>query len=223
MHPTRLEKIVKHLVVLCDFDGTISKSDVTDALLAKFASPDWEEIEDSWQEGLITSRQCMTEQYALVKATEAELDGWLGTVEIDETFLDFVAFCRANGVALTIISDGFDFYIKRILARYGLGDIDLFSNHLEFRDGSIVTEFPHTNDACDTCGNCKTGIFHTVKTPANKVVYIGDGWSDRCVAHESDVIFAKHKLITYCHERGLDYTPYLTFADILTEMRSWKS
>jgi 2-hydroxy-3-keto-5-methylthiopentenyl-1-phosphate phosphatase len=144
---------MKHLVVLCDFDGTISKSDVTDALLAKFASPDWEEIESAWQEGLITSRECMSEQYALVKTTEQELDAWLDNVEIDETFLDFVAFCRENDVALTIISDGFDFYIKRILARYGLGDIDLYSNHLEFRDGSIVTEFPHTNDACDTCGN----------------------------------------------------------------------
>lgn len=212
---------MKHLVVLCDFDGTISKYDVTDALLEKFASPAWEEIETSWQEGLITSRECMAEQYGLVKTTEEELDAWLDTVEIDETFLEFAAFCRDNGVPLTIISDGFDFYIKRILARHGLGDVDVYSNHLEFRDGLIVTEFPHTNDECNACGNCKTGIFHTVKTPENKVVYIGDGWSDRCVAHESDVIFAKHKLITYCHERGLDYTPYSTFADVLAEVRSW--
>ncbi len=212
---------MKNIVVLCDFDGTISKHDVTDGLLERFASPDWEELEAAWTEGLITSRQCMAEQYALIKASEAELDAWLENVAIDETFLDFLAYCRANGIPLTIVSDGFDYYIERVLARHGITGVDVFSNHLEFQDDRIVTEFPHGSDECDTCGNCKTGIFHKVKTPENTVVYIGDGWSDRCIAHESDVIFAKHKLITYCSERGLDFTPYVTFADVVEEMRRW--
>lgn len=210
-----------HLVVLCDFDGTISSNDVTDALLEKFASPEWEEIETAWREGLINSRECMTEQYALVKATEDELNNFLDTVEIDPHFKDFTKFCGKSGYSLVIVSDGFDYYIERVLRNRGLAGIEVFSNHLEFKDGEIKTEFPHTSDECDACGNCKTSIFHRFKTPENKVVYVGDGWSDRCIAHESDVIFAKHKLIDYCHERGLAYTPYSTFADILAEMREW--
>ncbi len=210
-----------HTVILCDFDGTISKHDVTDALLEKFASPEWEEIEVSWREGLINSRECMAEQYALVRASQAELDAWLKTVAIDPHFKEFLDYCRTEDYPLTVVSDGFDYYIDRIFENYGIADVEVFSNHLEFKDGLIVTEFPHTNDECNTCGNCKTTIFHTFKTPANKIVYIGDGWSDRCIAHESDVIFAKHKLITYCHERGLEYTPYITFADIIEEMRTW--
>jgi 2-hydroxy-3-keto-5-methylthiopentenyl-1-phosphate phosphatase len=211
---------VKNIVVLCDFDGTISKHDVTDAILERFAPPDWEELEANWQEGLITSRQCMAEQYALIKAGEDEIDAFLDNVEIDPTFLDFLQYCRDSGYPLVIVSDGFDFYINRILSRYGISGVDVYSNHLEFKDGSIVTEFPHTNDECETCGNCKTSIFHKFKTPDNTVVYVGDGWSDRCIAHESDVIFAKHKLITYCSERGLDYTPYISFADILGQFRA---
>ena len=209
------------MVVLCDFDGTISHKDVTDALLEKFASPEWEEIETAWREGLINSRECMTEQYALVRATEGEMNSFLDAVEIDPHFKDFTEFCKKNGYPLVIISDGFDYYIERILHNRGLTGIEVFSNHLEFKNGEIKTEFPHTSDECDTCGNCKTSIFHRFKTPENKVVYVGDGWSDRCIAHESDVIFAKHKLIDYCHERGLLYTPYSTFADILAEMREW--
>jgi 2,3-diketo-5-methylthio-1-phosphopentane phosphatase len=212
---------VSKLVVLCDFDGTISLNDVTDALLEKFASPEWEEIETAWREGLINSRECMSEQYALVKATEDELNSFLDTVEIDQHFKEFAEFCGENGYPLVIVSDGFDYYIERILRNRGLAGIEVFSNHLEFKNGEIKTEFPHTSDECDTCGNCKTSIFHRFKTPENKVVYVGDGWSDRCIAHESDVIFAKHKLIDYCHERGLSYTPYSTFADILAEMREW--
>lgn len=212
---------MNHTAILCDFDGTISKHDVTDALLEKFASPEWEEIEAAWTEGLINSRECMTEQYALIRASEAELDAFLKTVEIDPHFKEFLAYCREQNYPVTVVSDGFDYYIDRIFAHHGIEGVNVFSNHLEFKDGLMVTEFPHTNDECNTCGNCKTTIYHTFKTPENKIVYIGDGWSDRCIAHESDVIFAKHKLITYCHERGLQYTPYTTFADIINEMRSW--
>lgn len=211
---------MKHIVVLVDFDGTISKHDVTDALLEHFASPEWEELETAWQEGLITSRQCMADQYALIKADEDEINAFLDGVEIDPTFIDFLEYCHQSGYPVTIVSDGFDFYINRILSRYGITDFDIYSNHLEFRDGNIITEFPHTNDECATCGNCKTSVFHTFKTPENTVVYVGDGWSDRCIAHESDVIFAKHKLITYCDEHGLDYTPYDSFADILDQMQA---
>ncbi len=212
----------QNIVILCDFDGTISTKDVTDALLEKFSSPEWEEIEEAWQEGLINSRECMAEQYALVRASEEEIDDFLATIEIDPHFPAFLTFCRENDHPLTIVSDGFDYYIERILKAKGVDDVDVYSNHLEWRDGAIITEFPHTSDECDTCGNCKTSIFHTLKTPENRIVYIGDGWSDRCIAHESDVIFAKHKLIAYCHERGLAYTPYTTFADIITEMQSWR-
>jgi 2-hydroxy-3-keto-5-methylthiopentenyl-1-phosphate phosphatase len=210
-----------HVIVLCDFDGTISSGDVTDKLLERFASPEWEEIEASWQEGLISSHECMSEQYALVRASQAEVDDFLNTVEIDPHFKEFLDYCRSENYPLTVVSDGFDYYIDKIFKNHGIEGVEVFSNHLEFADGLIRTEFPHTNDECKTCGNCKTSIFHTFKTPDNKIVYIGDGWSDRCIAHESDVIFAKHKLITYCHERGLTYTPYTTFADILEEMRTW--
>ena len=30
--------------IICDFDGTISLIDVTDSLLEKFATPEWEDI-----------------------------------------------------------------------------------------------------------------------------------------------------------------------------------
>jgi 2,3-diketo-5-methylthio-1-phosphopentane phosphatase len=212
----------EEIIVLCDFDGTISKHDVTDAILERFANPEWEEVEKAWAEGLITSRQCMSEQYGMIKADETELTAFLDKVEIDETFLNFLAFCRESGYPVTIVSDGFDFYIQKILARYGVKGIEVFSNHMSYVNGAIVTEFPHTNDECETCGNCKTSIYHSLKKPDNRIVYIGDGWSDRCIAHESDVIFAKHKLIAYCHERGLDYTPYTNFTDIRREMMSWK-
>lgn len=209
------------IIVLCDFDGTISKKDVTDTLLEKFANPEWEEIEEMWQEGLISSRECMARQYALVKASEEELVKFLEKMEIDPYFTQFIDLCRKKDYHLAVVSDGFDFYIDKILARHGANGLDVYANHLEFKNSEIKTHFPHVNEDCRTCGNCKTSFFHHFKKPGNKVVYIGDGWSDRCIAQESDIIFAKGKLATFCHENGISYIPYLTFADIIREMTSW--
>lgn len=209
------------IVVLCDFDGTISVKDVTDSLLERFANPEWEEIEEAWKEGLISSQECMAEQYGLIKASREELEVFLGKVEIDPYFPEFLRFCNRFKHRFAVVSDGFDFYIERILKRYGLQDVEVFANHLEWAEDGIKTFFPHTNDECPTCGNCKTNIFHSFKGPRNHVVYIGDGWSDRCIARESDTIFAKGKLIAFCHENSVPYIPYLTFADILKEMSAW--
>ena len=34
--------------VICDFDGTVTPFDVTDAILERFARPAWKTIEDEW-------------------------------------------------------------------------------------------------------------------------------------------------------------------------------
>lgn len=205
------------VVVLCDFDGTISVKDVTDSLLERFANPEWEQLEEDWQEGLISSHECMAGQYALIKADQEEVETFLDRVEIDPYFSQFVGHCKSKGFTLSIISDGFDFYIERILKNNGIESIEVFANHLEWQEGSIKTFFPHINNDCRTCGNCKTSIFHKFKKPGNKVIYVGDGWSDRCIAQQSDIIFAKGKLTKFCHENGVSYIPYLSFLDIIKE------
>ena len=69
--------------VLLDFDGTISKVDTTDMLLERFAAPAWRDIEEEWKAGRIGSRECMVRQIDLVRATPAEMDAFIATVEID--------------------------------------------------------------------------------------------------------------------------------------------
>jgi len=212
---------VDDVIVLCDFDGTITVKDVTDTLLTAFANPEWEEIEEMWQEGLISSKECMARQYALVKASEEELTSFLEGMEIDPYFPQFLDLCRRKNFRVAVLSDGFDFYIEKILSKNNVNGIDIYANHLVYENGKIKTYFPHINEECRTCGNCKTSYFYKVKKPGNKIVYIGDGWSDRCISQESDVIFAKGKLARFCHENGISYIPYHTFGDVIREMTSW--
>lgn len=72
--------------VICDFDGTVTPVDTTDALLARFALPEWEEVEEAWLEGRITSRECMERQIAMIRAERWELDAFIGAFKITSGF-----------------------------------------------------------------------------------------------------------------------------------------
>ena len=48
-----------------------------------------------------------------------------------------------------------------------------------------------------------------------RVLLIGDGASDFCVAGEADLVFAKHRLIEHCRSAGIAYVPVTGFADAL--------
>ncbi len=117
-------------MILCDFDGTIAVADVTDELLANFATPEWSRIEADWRAGRISSRECMTAQVALMDASQEAVDALLDTLTIDPAFPAFVADATRLGIPITVVSDGLDYAIRRILGGYGLGYLPIQANHL---------------------------------------------------------------------------------------------
>ena len=61
-------------MVFLDFDGTITRRDVTDAILEAYADPQWLRIEEEWKAARMSSREGLTAQVALATATQEELD-----------------------------------------------------------------------------------------------------------------------------------------------------
>src|SRR5258708_33982928 len=100
-----------------DFDGTISKVDVIDAVLEKFADDRWLEVENEWLAGKIGSRECLKKQFSYVKATSDELFDFVDTMDIDEGFHSIIKFCGRSDLGAHIVSDGFEEYIVRMLER----------------------------------------------------------------------------------------------------------
>ena len=89
--------------IVCDFDGTITPTDVIDNILQRFADPSWEAIEDQWLQGEIGSRECLSRQLSLVKASPAELLAYFDTVEIDPDFPDFVDHVIGLGASIEVV------------------------------------------------------------------------------------------------------------------------
>ena len=206
---------MSHWTILCDFDGTISVEDITDSLLERFGRPGWQALEQAWKRGEIGSRDCMAQQVGLLEASDAELDAHLDGMMIDRAFPAFVAATRDAGVPLTVLSDGLDYAIRRVLGQHGLDDLPIVANRLEVvGESGWRLDFPHGRPNCRS-GNCKCASAGDAHAERKRVLLIGDGTSDFCVAGEADLVFAKHRLIEHCRSAGIPYVPITGFADAL--------
>lgn len=203
-----------------DFDGTIVPCDVTDFLLERFADPSWQEVEKDWQAGRIGSRECMTRQVALLEASEPQVLEAISQLRVDPGFATFIGQCERSGVGVTIVSDGFDFVIERVLRNAGL-EVPFYANHLE-RHGANrwrVT-FPSARSGCRAlAGNCKCA-FTEPYSSAVKVV-IGDGRSDFCISGQADLVFAKGTLLELCRTSGTAHYAFGDFFDVTDKLRLW--
>lgn len=213
------KKSSRSYIVLCDFDGTVSTTDVGNRMFAKFADDGWREVVQSWKDGRIGSRDCLIAECSLARATPEQVRRFALSRKIDAQFKPFVQYCRGHHIPVVILSDGLDFYIDLLLEKYGLKDLPRFANHLEFRGNELVPSFPFCHRGCRRCGNCKGYHVRRYRREGYAVVYVGDGFSDRCGVDGADVVFAKGDLSRYCRQKGLEHIVYRDFSDVIDEMR----
>ena len=205
--------------VFSDFDGTITKVDTLNKFLETYADKKWLEIEKRWVDGEIGSSECIEEQMKLFpEMTIEEIEKFIDSVEIDDSFCDFYNFLKQNDIEFFVVSDGFDFFIKRILEKNGvdLKGIKIFSNKLTFEKGKFKTEFPFSNDECRRqSGVCKCKVVKENRIVTNRVLYAGDGLSDFCVSDKVDLLFAKGSLLEYCKDtKNNNLIGFESFAEI---------
>ena len=215
-------------VVFLDFDGTISRRDVTDAILAAFAGPEWLQVEQDWQAGRIGSRECLAKQMALVDASAPQIDELIDGIEIDPGLVALFEACAADAVPLHIISEGFDYCIRRVLLRPSLyltqylRSVQIVSAHVEPKGRRWQASFPSAPCA-HGCGTCKPATMDRLKPPGAPIVFVGDGLSDRHAAGHADVVFAKDRLAAFCEQQTIAYTSYDTLATVARWLgqRAW--
>ncbi len=108
-----------------------------------------------------------------------------------------------------VVSSGFHELIEPVLEREDV-EVELLANRLDPRpDGWRVRWRDET--VCPVCGEpCKRAT-----VPAGgEVVYVGDGYSDRCAALAADRIFARDGLAEYLDARGAAYERFGDLADV---------
>jgi 2-hydroxy-3-keto-5-methylthiopentenyl-1-phosphate phosphatase len=201
--------------VLVDFDGTACLHDVAEHLLERFGDASWREYDDAEIRGEIGSRKALAVQAAMLTAPpEQMLDFAVRHCPLDPTFGPFVRWLEAEDVPVTLVSDGFAFYIPPILEAAGLAHVEVLTNEMVF-DGQVPRlRHPNGHPECVGCGTCKMLAAVQARERVGPVAFVGEGQSDRYGALYSDIVFAKKNLVRICREDGVPFLPWETFEDV---------
>lgn len=207
------------LVVISDFDGTISKYDTNDLLVERFGNKENERIERLFREGKIGLKEGMRLHFQELDIDEKiYLDFILNNVELDIGFKQFYIKLEEHSIPLVIVSGGFLNGILPFLEKEKIKIECIYANKLIFKEGKIEVECFSSEAECkgkfQPCGNCKLKHFEEIKKTYRRALFIGDGLTDRCIAESADIVFAKDDLAKYCSETRIPYISYENFNDI---------
>jgi 2,3-diketo-5-methylthio-1-phosphopentane phosphatase len=206
--------------VLVDFDGTIAQDDPTDRLFERFADPFWRVLEEAWQHGQISSRECMQRQVELLRVSPAELDNQIANIQIDPGFRAFLEFCAAEGGDVRIVSDGLDRMVEGAMVRAGLA-VPFFANKLEWQGGERWRlRLPYIRTECRSdAANCKCS--HAPYPHSRPRVVVGDGRSDFCAATSADYVIARGALVDHCRAAGRCHATFDNFDEVTMHLAAW--
>ena len=216
--------MIPQLAVLVDFDGTFTQQDVGELLLDTFAPLEWRKEAEAWRTGAITFRELNEREFAYLPV-EKRLE--MVQFALERATLRpgaeaLARFCELREIPLEIVSGGLDFYIQPLLRKFGMEHIPLSSSKVaDFSQGErVVPTYPPDVVVCETSGVCKCSRVWHYREEGYRVVFVGDGNSDRCVAGEADVVYARRALARYCQEQGIAHTPFETMDEVVAGLKS---
>jgi 2-hydroxy-3-keto-5-methylthiopentenyl-1-phosphate phosphatase len=218
--------LIKSMKIFCDFDGTVCAGDVRTILSRTFGGAAAREAVDLWFRGELSGVECITRECAAAGEPDTErFNRIIDEQRLDPSFPDFVDYCRKHSIEIEILSDGYDYYIQRILNNHSITGIAWYANSLEIDNGKLLPGFPYFNPHCLRAANCKgTHVLNNAGDDQLRIM-VGDGYSDRCGADYADIVFAKRHLVRYCREANISYYEFSDFNDIrsrLEELRGRK-
>ncbi len=214
----------KKPIIFSDFDGTFTEKDIGYRMFTHFSDRQNLKLVEDWKRGLISSRDCLLKEAAMLNNTLEEIYTFLDDFKLAHGAKDFYRIVTNQAIPFYIVSDGIDIYINYILNKFGLGEIKYFCNRGTVRNNCLKLEFIYDNYDCRRCGCCKGARIIDRVGNGNKewnVIFIGDGLSDICALPRSDMVFARGDLLDYCRRKDINAIEYGSFFDIIDCLRKF--
>jgi 2,3-diketo-5-methylthio-1-phosphopentane phosphatase len=201
--------------VVVDFDGTITEHDLLDEIASTFGDDEvYREVDAGLDAGRLPLRDVITREFEPVRRPLDEVVRWtLAHVRIRPGFRELVELARERGWRFAVVSSGFHELIEPVLEREGV-DVELHANRVDPRPDGWRVLWRYGDD-CGSCGeSCKRALASEL-ADGSELVYVGDGYSDRCAAELADRVFATRGLAAYLRERGIPFEPFRDFHDVI--------
>jgi 2-hydroxy-3-keto-5-methylthiopentenyl-1-phosphate phosphatase len=193
------------LRLVLDWDGTCTVRDSLVAAVHDLGDPSvYDEHHDSYGEALAA-------EVATLRVTAEEAAAWaVEHVQLRPGFHELVA-----DYAPVIVSSGLPQLILPVLGREGV-EVDVRSNFAEPSPDGWRVRFRH-EAPCDVCGDrCKRRSLPDERP----IVFVGDGYSDRCASLACERVFARDGLARYLHDEGVPFEPFDTLTDVAAALVS---
>jgi 2-hydroxy-3-keto-5-methylthiopentenyl-1-phosphate phosphatase len=191
--------------IALDWDGTCTVSDSLVAAIEVFGDP------SVFERDYGSHGDSLVHEVGTIRASAEEVSAWAAEhVELRPGFRELVE--RFQPV---IVSSGLPQLIQPVLAREGV-EVEVRSNGAEARPDGWVVSF-YDERRCPVCGElCKRSSL----PEGRPLVYIGDGYSDRCASRASDRVFARDFLARFLTGEGVPYERFDTLHDVVAALAS---
>jgi 2-hydroxy-3-keto-5-methylthiopentenyl-1-phosphate phosphatase len=153
----------------------------------------------------MTLHEVIEMEFATVRTPLDQVTAWLvENVRARPGFHELVERFRP-----LVVSSGFHELIEPVLARERI-QVELRANRLDPRPDGWRVEW-RDETVCPVCGEpCKRALVAS----NGPFVYVGDGYSDRCVALAAERVFARDGLAEYLDEQGVAYERFDDLRDV---------
>ena len=191
--------------LVLDWDGTVTETDSLWMVLDAFGDPEvFSRVEGALVGGRLSFREVMELEFATVTAPLAVVrDFLLSEVRFRPGLAEL-----ARDELPVIVSSGFHELIEPLLDRAGL-PLEVRANRLD-PSGEGWRIHWRDPEPCPVCGDlCKRRTL-----PDGPLVYVGDGYSDRCGALVAERVFARDGLADWLEGEGVPYERYSDLHDV---------
>jgi 2-hydroxy-3-keto-5-methylthiopentenyl-1-phosphate phosphatase len=214
------------MLILCDFDGTLSLDDVTNTLLDHFTGSDWREsVREGYRAKHYNHLAIMQGAYTYLKTPLPEVLDFCRTLRLRPNFDQLIGFCQHHNHFLAVVSGGLDLYIREFLPP----GIPFYSYRGSCDEAGQdwrvdLPDWPDVNLAQGD--DFKVRVLeelrraHSADVP---VVFIGDGRNDGPVSQHADQVFAVRGsyLARNLTGRGRPCTEFVDFAEIVAALEDF--
>jgi 2-hydroxy-3-keto-5-methylthiopentenyl-1-phosphate phosphatase len=187
------------LTLVLDWDGTCT---VEDSLVAAVHALGDASVYDR---DYASYGEALAAEVGTLRVSAEEAAEWaIENVRLRDGFHELVA--RFDPV---IVSSGLPQLILPVLGREGV-ELDVRSNFADPSPDGWRLRFRH-DGPCPVCGDrCKRRSL----PEGRPLVFVGDGYSDRCASLACDRVFARDGLARYLSEEGVPHEAFDTLRDV---------
>jgi 2-hydroxy-3-keto-5-methylthiopentenyl-1-phosphate phosphatase len=186
-------------LLVLDWDGTCTVHDSLVAAVHDLGDAGIYELEYA------SYGEALAAEVGTLRVTAEEAAEWaVANVELRQGFHELV-----DQYAPVIVSSGLPQLILPVLEREGT-EVEVRSNFAEPSPVGWRLRFRHEG-LCPVCGDrCKRRSL----PDRRPLVFVGDGYSDRCASLACDRVFARDSLARYLDDQAVAYEPFDSLLDV---------